>query len=42
LIRYIKNQKEHHKRRSFREEYIAMLNKFVIDYDDKYLFDFYD
>jgi len=42
LIRYIENQKEHHKRRSFREEYIAMLNKFVIDYDDKYLFDFYD
>jgi len=42
LIRYIENQKEHHKRRSFREEYIAMLNKFDIDYDDKYLFDFYD
>lgn len=36
---YILNQKEHHKNKSFREEYIGFLQKFAIDYNDQYLFD---
>lgn len=36
---YIKNQKQHHKKRSFREEYLDFLKKFNIDYDEKYVFE---
>ncbi len=39
VISYIKNQQEHHKRGSFKEEYLKILNKFEVDYDEKYLFD---
>ena len=38
VVNYILNQKEHHKKRTFREEYIELLKKFEIDYDEKYLF----
>ena len=37
LVRYIKNQKEHHKQVSFMDEYIALLDKAGIQYDPKYL-----
>ena len=37
LIEYVKNQEEHHKKISFREEYIALLNKHGIEFDEKYL-----
>ena len=37
LIEYVKNQKEHHKRVSFREEYISLLKEHGIDFDEKYL-----
>ncbi len=40
VISYIKNQKEHHSKKSFKEEYIDMLKKFEIEYEDKYLFEF--
>ena len=39
VIKYILNQKEHHKKRSFRDEYIDILEKFQIAYNSKYLFD---
>jgi len=39
VIKYIMNQKEHHKKQTFKEEYLEFLKKFEIDYDDKYLFD---
>jgi REP element-mobilizing transposase RayT len=42
VIKYIINQEEHHKTKSFKEEYLKMLNDFEITYDDKYLFEFYD
>ena len=38
VIKYIENQKEHHKKKTFREEYIDFIEKFNIDYDKKYLF----
>jgi putative transposase len=37
VIRYIENQKEHHRKRSFNQEYIDFLEKFQVDYDAKYL-----
>jgi REP element-mobilizing transposase RayT len=39
VYRYIENQEEHHRVRTFREEYIAFLDKFEIEYDPQYLFD---
>jgi hypothetical protein len=38
LIEYVKNQKEHHKKVSFREEYISLLKEHGIEFDEKYLF----
>jgi putative transposase len=38
VIKYIQNQKEHHKNKSFREEYIDFLKKFEVEYKDEYLF----
>lgn len=42
VAKYILNQEEHHKKRSFKEEYLEILEKFEIDYKEKYLFDFID
>jgi hypothetical protein len=42
VIQYIMNQEEHHRRRSFRVEYLDLLQKFEIDFNSDYLFDFYD
>jgi len=39
VISYIRNQREHHRTRSFKEEYINFLNKFHIEYKSEYLFD---
>ena len=39
VIIYILNQREHHRKKIFREEYIDMLEKSRIDFDEKYLFD---
>ncbi|WP_296621364.1 IS200/IS605 family transposase [Marivirga sp.] len=41
VINYIQNQEEHHRNVSFREEYLGFLEKFDVDYDERYLFDFY-
>ena len=42
VIRYIMNQEEHHRTKTFREEYMDLLKKFEIEYKDEYLFEFYD
>jgi len=42
VIGYIANQKTHHKKRPFREEYMEMLRKFEVDYKDEYLFEWLD
>jgi putative transposase len=38
VIKYIRNQKEHHKKRKFEDEFIAFLKKYNVDYDPKYVF----
>lgn len=39
VIKYIENQEEHHKTRTFQEEYIGFLKLFNIDFKTEYLFD---
>lgn len=42
VTKYMLNQEEHHKKRSFREEYLDLLDKFEIEFKDEYLFEFND
>ena len=35
---YIENQEEHHKRQTFKDEYVKFLELFGIDYNEKYVF----
>src|SRR5690554_4017347 len=42
VCKYIFNQKEHHKKVLFRDEYIDFLKKFEIEYNEKFLFDWLD
>ena|ERR1700741_2585612 len=37
LIEYVKNQEEHHRKKSFREEYIEMLMEHDIEFEERYL-----
>jgi putative transposase len=37
IVKYIKNQEIHHKKRTFREEYIDFLEQFNVPYDDRYI-----
>jgi len=38
VIRYIGNQEEHHRKRSFEDEFVALLRKCGMPYDPKYVF----
>lgn len=42
VCKYVLNQKEHHKKQSFKTEYIGLLKLFGIEFKDEYLFEFYD
>jgi len=39
VYKYIQNQEAHHKKQTFREEYLVFLQKFKILYDEKYIFE---
>jgi putative transposase len=39
VTEYIETQPEHHKKRSFQEEYLALLRKHGVEYDPRYVFD---
>ena len=39
---YILNQEENHKKKTFKQEYLEFLKSFEIQYDEKYLFEWYD
>jgi putative transposase len=39
ICNYIRNQKNHHQKTSFKEEYISLLNEFNLNFEEKYLFD---
>src|SRR5437899_3731886 len=38
VIRYIQNQQRHHRKRSFHDEYVALLDRFDVPYDERYIF----
>ena len=38
-IQYIKRQEEHHRKMTFQEEFVALLKKHLIDYEERYLWE---
>lgn len=42
VAKYVMNQEQHHKKKTFRDEYLEFLNRFEIPFEEKYLFDFWD
>jgi len=39
---YIMNQKNHHQKKTFEQEYFEFLRKYEVEYDERYVFEFYD
>lgn len=39
VVRYIENQAEHHRKKNYRDEFIGLLEKYQIPYDERYLWD---
>jgi len=37
VIQYIRNQQQHHRKRSYQEEFVDLLNKYDITFDEKYI-----
>jgi REP element-mobilizing transposase RayT len=42
VYNYISNQEQHHKKKTFREEYIAFLKRFNVPYEERFLFEWLD
>ncbi len=42
VIQYIMKQEEHHSIKTFKQEYLELLEKFGIEFREEYLFEFYD
>ena len=42
VVKYIQNQEDHHRKKSFKEEYLETLKAFAVGYDDRYLFKWID
>lgn len=40
VIAYVLNQETHHQKKTFRQEYLELLKKFEIPFEEKYVFDF--
>ncbi|MES2730451.1 MAG: IS200/IS605 family transposase [Bacteroidota bacterium] len=40
VVKYVHNQPIHHQKKTFRQEYLELLSKFEISFEEKYLFDF--
>ena len=38
VYNYIKNQEDHHRKQSFRDEYLQLLKEYGVDYDEQYIF----
>ena len=39
VYKYIVNQEEHHKKQAFKEEYLKLLDKFQVPFDERYIFE---
>lgn len=42
VFQYIANQEAHHKKKTFKEEYLNFLRQFEVEYNEKYLFEWID
>jgi putative transposase len=42
VVTYILGQKEHHSKKTFKQEYLTLLDTFEIEYKEKYLFEWYE
>ncbi len=42
VVKYIRNQEDHHRKRTFKEEYLELLETFEIQYDERFLFTWID
>ena len=42
VYKYIENQEKHHQKTTFKSEYINFLDRYQIEYDKRFLFDFFD
>ena len=42
VVNYVKNQEIHHRRRTFRQEYLELLKKNEVEFKDEYVFHFFD
>jgi len=42
VITYIDSQQKHHRKITFKEEYLDFLKKFEVEYNEQYLFDFFE
>ena len=42
VVKYVLNQEVHHQRKTFKQEYLQLLEKFDVPFEDQYLFDFID
>ena len=42
VVKYVLNQEDHHKKKSFKEEYLEMLRKNEIEFKNEYVFEFFD
>ncbi|MEN8250567.1 MAG: IS200/IS605 family transposase [Bacteroidota bacterium] len=42
VAKYVLNQEEHHKKTTFKEEYMELLKEFEIEYKDEYVFTFFE
>lgn len=38
VVKYIQNQEEHHRKKTFKEEYVSLLKAFEVQYDERFLF----
>ena len=38
VVKYIMNQKQHHSKKTFKEEYLDILKDYAVEYDEKYIF----
>ena len=38
-MNYIRNQKDHHRKHTFKEEYLKFLERYGVEYDERYLWD---
>lgn len=39
VVEYIENQKEHHRKKTFQDEYRAFLKKYKVEFDERYIWD---